>query len=243
MATFYNNPNVKNSGWKFVFNSELSVELQAEVNNQWVSVFRFDHDNNKLRTDALETNTFYPTVIVVDNFYKNPDEMRKFALTQTFNLHPTSHKGRRTEECFRFNLKEKFEQIMGYKIINWDKYGMNGRFQYCIGGDQLVYHTDLQEYAALIFLSPDAPPETGTTFYRSKYTKTMKLNNKEEYSTVFRNGHLDSTDFELVDVVGNVYNRLVIFDGKLLHAASNYFGTDVNNGRLFHIFFFDIERN
>jgi hypothetical protein len=63
----------------------------------------------------------------------------------------------------------------------------------------------------------------------------------EEYHTVFRNGHLDETDFEMVDRIGNVYNRLILFDAKCLHAGINYFGTNKEDGLLFQLFFFDLE--
>jgi hypothetical protein len=37
-----------------------------------------------------------------------------------------------------------------------------------------------------------------------------------------------------------VYNRLVLFDAKNIHAAVNYFGDTKENSRFFHLFFFDI---
>jgi hypothetical protein len=154
------------------------------------------------------------------------------------------HKGKRTKEVYKFDgLKERFECILNCKIRNWWNHDVNGCFQSCIGGEQLVYHCDAQEYAGIIFLTPDAPPQSGTSFYRSRHTKKMKFNlyDENEFNVVFKNGFLDSTEFELVDVVGNVYNRLVLFDAKMIHAASNYFGNNLNNGRLFQIFFFDLD--
>ena len=52
---------------------------------------------------------------------------------------------------------------------------------------------------------------------------------------------LDGTPFEPVDVLGNVYNRLVIFDAQCIHSASEYFGTVKENCRLWQMFFFDTE--
>jgi hypothetical protein len=52
---------------------------------------------------------------------------------------------------------------------------------------------------------------------------------------------LDETDFEMVDRIGNVYNRLILFDAKCLHAGINYFGTNKEDGRLFQLFFFDLQ--
>ena len=110
-----------------------------------------------------------------------------------------------------------------------------------MAGEQIVYHYDLQEYAAIIFLTPDAPPGTGTNTYRSKVTGELNITSITDINMVFRNGFLDPTQFDLVDKIGNVYNRLLIFDAKLIHSASCYFGNNDNNCRLFQMFFFDVE--
>ena len=52
---------------------------------------------------------------------------------------------------------------------------------------------------------------------------------------------VDRTPYELVDTVGNVFNRLVIWDAGLIHSASEYTGWDIASSRLFQIFFFDAE--
>jgi hypothetical protein len=43
----------------------------------------------------------------------------------------------------------------------------------------------------------------------------------------------------LVDVVGNKYNRAVFYKGDLFHASLDYFGRDLQDGRLFQTFFFN----
>jgi hypothetical protein len=228
----YNDSIDINCGWEF--ECPLPCKLEAQYNEEWINVFNFDKFNFKIKENS-------PSYIVVDNFYENPDLVRKFALSQNFIAHEKYHKGKRTEECFLFDgIKERFEKLIGRKIINWGKYGTNGCFQSCIKGDQLVYHFDIQMYAGVLYLTPDAPVKSGTCLYKSKLTGKMKMN-KGEYSTVFRNGHLDPTDFEIVDVVGNVYNRIILFDSQIIHAAMDYFGDCKENGRLFQIFFFDLE--
>ena len=121
---------------------------------------------------------------------------------------------------------------------NWNKYEVNGCFQYCTAENKAVYHIDEQTYAGIIYLTPNAPAQTGTSFYKSKITNRMKLHN--DHDIVFENGYYDSTKFELIDTVGNVYNRLILFDSKIIHAAPVYFGNTMENGRLFQLFFFDI---
>lgn len=157
--------------------------------------------------------------------------------------HPKYHKGCRSEECYRFpGLKERFEQLIGREIDNFDKYGTNGCFQYCIEGDQIVYHCDNQEYAGVLFLTPDAPVKSGTRLLRSIHTKKMKPSNREETEITFAGGFLDESHFETVDTVGNVYNRLVLFASENIHAATAYFGDSKENGRLFQLFFFDLKK-
>jgi len=195
-------------------------------------------------TLVVKRMTYVPSFVVVDDFYEDPNAIRNFALEQQFSYHPDYHKGKRTDKEFRFHgLKEAFERVLQCKIANWENYPVNGCFQICVCGDPLVYHVDLQQYAGIIFLTPDSPPESGTTFYRSKFTKQIKLHSESDYGVVFKNGHLDPSDFDVVDVVGNLYNRLVLFDAQMIHAASSYFGQQLDNGRLFQLFFFDLERS
>ena len=52
-------------------------------------------------------------------------------------------------------------------------------------------------------------------------------------------GYYDSTKFDLVDSIGNVFNRLFIFDAQSIHDASQYFGQTMTDSRLFQIFYFD----
>ena len=187
------------------------------------------------------------TVWAVDNFYENPDAIRKFALEQDYHIGGIGrgYIGNRTHQQFLFpGLKERFEQIMGKRITKWKEYGMNGRFQYCWSGQPIVYHCDSQMWGGMIYLTPDAPFECGTTLYAHKKTRARTYN-EDGYDASWKDipgdYHLDGTPFEPVDVLGNVYNRLVIFDSSCIHSASEYFGTVKENCRLWQMFFFDTE--
>jgi len=251
-----------NSGFVIPVSEKLKTDedifLQILHKNKWQNVkkidaslgFRlkeidFSFDLNK----TLDTN-----LIVVDDFYKDPYHIRDFALSRgSFSPHPQYHKGQRTEENFRPDgVKEILGKLLHKKIKNWETHGANGVFQFCTSEDPLVYHVDTQSYAAVVFLTPDAPPESGTTFYRSKVnglrenptdkiSKQLNKSKEQLRSEIFKNGFYDKTQFETVDVIGNVFNRLVVWDAKLIHAASEYFGENKYNSRLFHMFFFDAE--
>ncbi len=206
------------------------------IDEETSKTFRIFEINYSYDISELEFNeTNIPSFIVVDNFYKDPDIVRNFALQQEFIFNPLSHKGKRTEQDFHNNIiKRQFEKILGVPITKWD-YKWNGCFQYCIAEDKLVIHCDVQKYAGIVYLTPDAPPSSGTSFFRHK-----RMKNRFYSPNTFDKGHYDFTDFDLVDTVGNVYNRLIIFNAQLIHSAGEYFGTNQHNGRLFQIFFFDI---
>lgn len=185
------------------------------------------------------------TCWIVDNFYENPDEIRKFALEQNYieGGFGRGFIGRRTEKQFLFpGLKEKFEKIIGKKITKWEDHGMNGRFQVAWSGEPLVYHCDSQKWGGVLYLTPDAPYQCGTTLYAHKKTKARTYYDDgwdASWKDTPGDPHLDRTPFEPVDVMGNVYNRLVIFDASCIHSASEYFGTVMKNSRLWQMFFFD----
>jgi hypothetical protein len=193
-------------------------------------------------------------VIVVDDFYADPDAVREFAMNNLEFQPSNYHKGERATQRFILDgTKEKLEEIMGLKITNWNHGGYaNGIFQFCTADQPIVYHVDQQMYAAMVYLTPDAPPQTGTAMYRSKVNGIRKFPGQEsrmgqEYVDVFKGlsnemNFYDGTQFEKVDEVGNVYNRLVIFNSSQLHAATEYFGDAIDNARFFHMFFFDVEQ-
>jgi FkbM family methyltransferase len=190
---------------------------------------------------------YKPTSWIVDNFYESPGEVRRFALEQEYveGGFGRGFIGRRTEQQFLFpGLKERFEQIMGKTITKWEDYGMNGRFQIAWSGEPLVYHCDSQRWGGMLYLTPDAPYQCGTTLYAHKKTRArtyFDVGWDVSWKDVPGDAHLDGTHFEPVDVLGNVYNRLVIFDASAIHSASQYFGTIKENARLWQMFFFDTE--
>lgn len=178
---------------------------------------------------------------VVENFYSNPDSIREHALAVPYIEGGLGRGflGRRSQNQYLWpGLKDRFEEIMGIKIQEWESHGMNGRFQMCYAGEPVVYHCDSQRWAAMIYLTPNAPFQTGTNLLAHKQTRVRSYN-EPDFDKVFNHNHLDGTPFEDVDKMGNVYNRLAIFDASSIHCAGGYFGTRPENTRLWQMFFFD----
>ena len=195
------------------------------------------HDINSF---SINTET-KPRLWIIDNFYNDPYAVRDFALKQEFYSDIDWYKGNRTKEQFIVpGTKEAFERIIGKKIVRWtEHHGMCGRFQYCTAQDDLVYHCDDQTFAGMVYLTPNAPFSCGTSLFAHKKTGLRNENDFGNFDIFSETGFYDKSKFELVDTAGNVFNRLVLFDAKCIHSANEYFGTDITNSRLFHLFFFD----
>ena len=98
----------------------------------------------------------------------------------------------------------------------------------------------------LLYLSPEAPLQLWfTTLYAHKESRSRTYNDPGYYNDwcvdpelgeeIYYGGiHCDGTKFEPVDVIGNVYNRLILFDASCIHSASEYFGYNLKTGRLWH---------
>jgi glycosyltransferase involved in cell wall biosynthesis len=202
--------------------------------------------NTVVTTNSNDTNLFFKVntnmkkrLFIVDNFYDDPDAIRQFALNLEFEADIRWYKGLRSTSKFKpAGLKEAFESIIGEKITVWDEHHFNGCFQITTADDPQVYHHDVQKWAAMIYLSPNAPIESGTRLHRSKISGARHAHD-EGIDQAFSGGFIDSTKFDTVDNAGNIYNRLVIMDALLIHSAGPYFGTDTGTGRLIHLFFFD----
>jgi glycosyltransferase involved in cell wall biosynthesis len=177
-------------------------------------------------------------MFIVDDFYDDPELVRNFALQLEYTEDLRYYKGKRTQSYKTPQMRQRFEEIIGKKITVWDEHGMNGVFQYCTPEDALVYHWDNQTWAGMIYLTPGAPYQSGTSLFAHKATGARcETDVGAEYA--FNGGYYDRSKFELVDTAGNVFNRLVLFDAKCIHAANEYFGQSIINSRLFHLFFFD----
>ena len=96
----------------------------------------------------------------------------------------------------------------------------------------------------MVFLTPDAPTSTGTKIVRNKITKKYDTEAVDNITEIFANQETfcDPTPYEDVDTFGNVYNRMVIFDGHCAHTSMGYFGSNFANGRLWQMFFFDAKQ-
>lgn len=187
------------------------------------------------------------TSIVIDNFYADPDAVRDFALQQEFDV-TGNFPGARTQPFLNDSVKAHIEKhiVPLHGEITWLNVEYTGAFQYATQYDRSWIHADQHnKWAGVLYLTPNAPLSGGTGLFKHKATCAYKMPrlddgsvNQELVDVIYQDSQ-DMTKWEMTDFIGNVYNRLVIYQGDLFHTSLDYFGTDMYNGRLFQTFFFD----
>jgi hypothetical protein len=177
-------------------------------------------------------------LMIVDNFYTDPNLVRKHALSQTFDV-KGNFPGARTKPFLPDDVKSGIQYWMSFagKITEWfEDQGHTGAFQIATSLDRTWIHADhYNMWAGVCYLTPDAPYTGGTGLYRHKSSGEFKRSNKDYEG-------YDYTKWDLFDRIGNKYNRLILYRGDLFHASLDYFGSNQEDGRLFQTFFFNTER-
>jgi hypothetical protein len=180
-------------------------------------------------------------LIIADNFYDDPYSIRNYALSQEFNV-KGNYPGVRTSPCLTDTIKNAVNDLVAYPaggVTDWlnnsNSVGYTGSFQLCTSKDKTWIHSDHNNmWAGVCYLTPDAPINAGTAIYRYKETGEM------QYSGIdYGFDGYDTTKWELVDKISNIFNRLILYRANLFHSAINYFGDTPNDGRLFQTFFFN----
>lgn len=186
--------------------------------------------------------------LVIDDFYSDPTKVREFALKQEFEVRG-NYPGLRTVSFLNDPIKKKLQEILypySGNITNWGG-EYTGSFQYTVAADRSWIHSDsTTDWAALCYLTPDAPLSAGTGIFKHKGTGMMNYNYRHSDPSYHESqppGHdfQDMTKWEMVDRFGNVFNRLIMYRADNYHMSLDYFGNNKENGRLFQVFFFNTE--
>lgn len=199
----------------------------------------------------------YP-VTILENFYENPDEIRRFALSQKYKYRreikdtPYVYPGCRSKDLSTIN-KPLFEKV-SKKIISLFHNAENDFMQWAIATSfqsvskefgEGVIHTDQNTvFAAVLYLTPDAPLDSGTSLFKpntkfdqERYEWCLKENDRrfDQGEIVMDTSYHDM--FDEVVRINNVYNTLILYEGRHYHAANKFFGKTLKDSRLAQVFF------
>lgn len=198
----------------------------------------------------------YPVTVIAD-FYENPDEIRKYALAQKYTY---CHEMRGIEYVFpgsrTKDLKDLSQSlyekvckklisvfhIPEHDVMRWQ---INTSFQIVEGeyGHGLIHQDQNTVFAGVLYLTPEAPLDSGTSLFRKNanydedlYWQQVKAND-ERFK---RKESIDFSYHEMFDEVvrvNNVYNSLILFEGDIYHCANHFFGETKQDSRLAQVFF------
>jgi hypothetical protein len=181
------------------------------------------------------------SLIIVDDFYNDPDEVRAMALKADFSVRG-NYPGQRTQPFLNDYIKEKIEAMVQSSVRDWSEDIANGAFQYTTCRDRTWIHADhTNNWGGVIYLTPNAPASSGTGFYKHIETSCCYYPEDETLQRLCDSESQDYTKWLKLDTVANVYNRLILFAANRFHASQDYFGTSLENGRLFQTFFFNTD--
>jgi hypothetical protein len=105
-------------------------------------------------------------------------------------------------------------------------------------------HTDSRDcrYAGILYLNAQPPATGGTSFYRLRHPDGALGGNlcppqHASLREALGVPSLPSSAWKEDVAVENVFNRLLVYRGDLVHAATSYFGSDHRSKRLTIVFF------
>jgi len=178
-------------------------------------------------------------VIIVDNFYGNADGVREFALSLPYDV-KGNYPGLRTKSYLTQGTKDALQTVLwnaGGKVTDWhERDGLTGSFELGYARNRSWIHTDHNNtWAAVCYLTPNAPHTGGTGLYRYKGNNARYAYELGGYEAQ------DMTKWDRVDTIGNVYNRLALYRSDQFHMSLDYFGDKPENARLFQLFFISTE--
>ena len=199
---------------------------------------------------------YYP-ITVVDNFYENPDEIRKFALSQQYEYcHEIkdidyTFPGSRTKDLSIIHpeLYQKVCHKLTSLFHNFEHDVLRWKITTCFQsvtkdfGRGVIHHDANTVFAAVLYLSPEPQENSGTTLYKegksfdqSKYEAALKANDER-----FKKNQSVDTGyhrmFNQIVTVQNIYNTLICYEGHHHHSANEFFGDTLKNSRLAQVFF------
>jgi hypothetical protein len=185
------------------------------------------------------------TLLVVDDFYDDPDAVRERALGLEYaRPDGVNYPGvvANTPDDVGPTMR-RFSKLLGGIDIKY-KPG-EGAFRITteadLAGRTSMVHVDTPDFSALVHLSRGAAE--GTYFYRHRRLGIERVsaedNQRKEVRDAIHADTLDLSAWELIHSVPMKYNRLLIFDGKYFHSgAQRLTGAALAEGRMTQNFFF-----
>ena len=213
---------------------------------------------------------FYPTVI--DNFFDNPDLIRKFALSLSYEKDSDGYwPGERSDQLY--NIDNELNNAIILKIfslyydlkyndVQWQSSSIS--FQkikpYHKSKDHKfnkgwIHKDEDYDFAGLVYLNPKPDLDSGTSLFKIKdnvdevtyerhYEKHRLFSGDKKLDEKSYNKNYDLHNNKFIETVRfqNLYNRLVCYDSNYYHRANSYSTSDDRLTMVFFINGIKVER-
>lgn len=192
-------------------------------------------------------------ILIIDDFFQYPDSVRELALNTTYvdeknllklgNVTDTTHWYTHYLECTTHHFSDFLicakRQFFKDNRANNDFFPFHYTFQYYTQISKCIPHVDGTSYAGLVPLNTEEElknKSSGTGFYRSKETgEEYTVSGTYRQTAVLSDKRFD--DFEEYHVEYHKFNRLIMYEGNLLHTAVANWDNDSKDKRLTFNFF------
>lgn len=201
----------------------------------------------------------WPT-LCVDNFFDNPEEIRKYALSLEYSAaEDGTWPGKRSKPLDQVNIL--FHNLITTKIIRllypmnvedltWSTYATFQKIDGNLYSQSGWIHKDLSEFTAIIYLSHHE--NCGTSIFSPRNINSTILHEQTRremhIKAALENKKLGEDSKELIQhnsqykktiTFNSKFNRLILFDCAQWHAAEKFNETNINEDRLTLILFFE----
>jgi hypothetical protein len=196
------------------------------------------------------------SLIIVDDFLENADELRRAALRLTYPPQEGAFPGRNSLERIEIGgLARKVSDLVRepLKVISPPQSHAKCRISLAKDEGRAKVHIDRgAHWSGILYLSRSEDCHGGTEFFRHRRTGTdhAPINETELAATgyssyqevhreIIEKDSNDDAKWELIMQVPMRFNRLILLRPWLWHTAGPAFGDSMENGRLVYLMFFE----
>ncbi len=200
----------------------------------------------------------YQSLIVIDDFYPDPEEVRRTALGCEYPevSGPPTFPGRNSRQKFTpQGMDQAVSQVIGAQVAgdpNPDT--THGKFRITLAAEKSRYlvHADptLLDWVGVVYLNPPEQVRGGTAFFRHKGLDSDRTPMSQEdlaaygpssIAELLRQDGDDPDKWQHLMTVPMRFNRLILYRPWSWHSAGEAFGSGLEDGRLIQLVAFQTQ--